>query len=78
MLGSCHILAPNMSLAFNRLHMLSPEGACKAFDAAGNGWVPSPLLISCVMICLGLPSTYLIPLIWMHHIRYQHRLLNGE
>ena len=37
MLGSCHILAANMTLAFNRLHMLSPEGACKAFDAAGNG-----------------------------------------
>ena len=36
-LGSCHMLAPNMTLAFNRLHMLSPEGACKAFDAAGNG-----------------------------------------
>ena len=36
-LGSCHILAPNMTLAFHRLHMLSPEGACKAFDAAGNG-----------------------------------------
>ena len=38
MLGSCHILAANMTLAFNRLHMLSPEGACKAFDAAGNGY----------------------------------------
>ena len=36
-LGSCHMMAPNMTLAFNRLHMLSPEGACKAFDAAGNG-----------------------------------------
>lgn len=36
-LGSCHILVANMSLAFNRLHMLSPEGACKAFAADGNG-----------------------------------------
>ena len=35
--GSCNIQAPNMTLAFNNLHMLSPEGACKAFDAAGNG-----------------------------------------
>ena len=38
-LGSCNIQAPNMTLAFNNLHMLSPEGACKAFDAAGNGYV---------------------------------------
>ena len=36
-LGSCHILAQKMTLTFQRLHMLSPEGACKAFDAAGNG-----------------------------------------
>ena len=45
-LGSSHILTPNMTLAFERLHMLSPEGACKAFDAAGNGhaYLPDQLL----------------------------------
>ena len=37
-LGACSLLSPNMTLAFQRLHMLSPEGACKAFDAAGNGY----------------------------------------
>ena len=36
-LGATTLLSPNMTLAFQRLHMLSPEGACKAFDAAGNG-----------------------------------------
>ena len=51
-LGSCHILAANMTLAFNRLHMLSPEGACKAFDAAGNGCVTSTKSCICIRICL--------------------------
>ena len=35
--GASCINAPTTSLAFHRLHMLSPEGACKAFDASGNG-----------------------------------------
>ena len=38
-LGSTEILFANTSLAFTRLGMLSPDGACKAFDAAGNGCV---------------------------------------
>ena len=33
------ILKPTSSLQFHRLNMLSPDGACKAFDAAGNGYV---------------------------------------
>lgn len=36
-LGTTVILMPSLTLAFNRLHMLSPEGACKSFDASGNG-----------------------------------------
>ena len=34
-------MKPNNSLQFHRLSMLSPEGMCKAFDAAGNGYVRS-------------------------------------
>uniref|UniRef100_T1H8C9 Fatty acid synthase n=1 Tax=Rhodnius prolixus TaxID=13249 RepID=T1H8C9_RHOPR len=33
------LLKPNESLQFHRLSMLSPDGACKAFDASGNGYV---------------------------------------
>ncbi|XP_012261752.1 fatty acid synthase [Athalia rosae] len=35
------VLKPTSSLQFHRLNMLSPEGMCKAFDAAGNGYVRS-------------------------------------
>lgn len=49
-LGSCHILAPNMTLAFQRLHMLSPEGSCKAFDAAGNGYAASWSLATLLLL----------------------------
>ena len=44
-LGSTTLMSPNMTLAFQRLHMLSPEGACKAFDAAGNGYMQSLALV---------------------------------
>lgn len=30
------LLKPNESLQFHRLSMLSPDGACKAFDASGK------------------------------------------
>ncbi|CAG9798221.1 unnamed protein product [Chironomus riparius] len=33
------IFKPTMSLQFKRLNMLSPDGACKAFDESGNGYV---------------------------------------
>ena len=36
--GSSAILSPGVSVAFNELHMLSPEAACKSFDSAGNGY----------------------------------------
>ena len=35
------VLKPTSSLQFHRLNMLSPDGACKAFDASGNGYVRS-------------------------------------
>ncbi|XP_032822786.2 fatty acid synthase [Petromyzon marinus] len=35
------LLKPNTSVQFMKLGMLSPEGTCKAFDAAGNGYCRS-------------------------------------
>lgn len=35
------VLKPTSSLQFHRLSMLSLDGACKAFDASGNGYVRS-------------------------------------
>ena len=35
--GASSILRPATSVAFNKLHMLSPDGACKSFSAAANG-----------------------------------------
>ncbi|KAJ8688225.1 hypothetical protein QAD02_024020, partial [Eretmocerus hayati] len=35
------LLKPTQSLQFHRLGMLSPDGACKAFDSSGNGYVRS-------------------------------------
>ncbi|CAG0916724.1 unnamed protein product [Notodromas monacha] len=34
-------LKPQMSLNFHKMNMLSPDGACKAFDKSGNGYVRS-------------------------------------
>lgn len=34
--GSNLTLKPTESLQFHRLSMLSPDGACKAFDASGE------------------------------------------
>ncbi|OAD52584.1 Fatty acid synthase [Eufriesea mexicana] len=40
--GGCNLLLkPTSSLQFHRLNMLSPDGACKAFDADGKGYVRS-------------------------------------
>lgn len=36
--GGSAILSPAVSVAFNRLQMLSPQAACKSFDASGNGY----------------------------------------
>ena len=35
--GASSILRPATSVAFNKLHMLSPDGSCKSFSAAANG-----------------------------------------
>ncbi|XP_071429466.1 fatty acid synthase [Pithys albifrons albifrons] len=35
------LLKPNTSVQFLKLGMLSPEGACKAFDVSGNGYCRS-------------------------------------
>ena len=37
--GVNRILSPELTLNFCRAHMLSPEGRCKTFDAAANGYV---------------------------------------
>ncbi|KOX73549.1 Fatty acid synthase [Melipona quadrifasciata] len=40
--GGCNLLLkPQMSLQFHRLSMLSQDGACRAFDADGKGYVRS-------------------------------------
>lgn len=36
--GSNLILRPGVSNGFNKLNMLSPDGACKSFDDTGNGY----------------------------------------
>ncbi|XP_030317388.1 fatty acid synthase [Calypte anna] len=39
------LLKPNTSVQFMKLGMLSPEGACKAFDASGNGYCRSEAVV---------------------------------
>ncbi|KAK9502678.1 hypothetical protein O3M35_011399 [Rhynocoris fuscipes] len=43
------LLKPTESLNFHRLSMLSPDGACKAFDSSGNGYVRAE---ACVIVVL--------------------------
>ena len=33
------VLTPEMTLALTKAHMMAPDGRCKAFDAAANGYV---------------------------------------
>merc|ERR1719309_1619296 len=45
--GGLHLcLKPHTALQFHRLSMLSQDGACKAFDASGNGYVRSEAAIA--------------------------------
>ena len=37
--GVTAILSPELTVAFSKAHMLSPEGRCKTFDAEANGFV---------------------------------------
>ncbi|XP_053145655.1 fatty acid synthase [Hemicordylus capensis] len=39
------ILKPNTSVQFMKLGMLSPDGACKSFDASGNGYCRSEAVV---------------------------------
>ncbi|XP_039332582.1 fatty acid synthase [Saimiri boliviensis] len=43
------LLKPNTSVQFMRLGMLSPEGACKAFDHAGNGYCRSEAVVAVLL-----------------------------
>ncbi|XP_023584963.1 fatty acid synthase [Trichechus manatus latirostris] len=43
------MLKPNTSLQFLRLGMLSPEGACKAFDKAGNGYCRAEAVVAVLL-----------------------------
>ncbi|KAG8446408.1 hypothetical protein GDO86_014021 [Hymenochirus boettgeri] len=40
------LLKPNTSVQFMKLGMLSPEGACKSFDASGNGYCRSEAAVA--------------------------------
>ncbi|NXF89098.1 FAS synthase, partial [Eubucco bourcierii] len=40
------LLKPNTSVQFMKLGMLSPDGACKAFDASGNGYCRSEAAVA--------------------------------
>nr|XP_025034359.1 fatty acid synthase [Pelodiscus sinensis] len=39
------LLKPNTSVQFMKLGMLSPDGACKSFDAAGKGLAPDHIVL---------------------------------
>ncbi|XP_041363356.1 fatty acid synthase-like [Gigantopelta aegis] len=44
--GSNLCLKPTTALQFLKLGMLSPDGACKSFDAAGNGYCRSEAIVA--------------------------------
>ncbi|KAM9817197.1 fatty acid synthase [Neosynchiropus ocellatus] len=43
------VLKPNTSVQFMKLGMLSPEGTCKSFDAAGNGYCRSEAAVAVLL-----------------------------
>ncbi|XP_074080916.1 fatty acid synthase [Macrotis lagotis] len=44
------LLKPNTSVQFMKLGMLSPEGACKAYDASGNGYCRAEAVVAILMM----------------------------
>ncbi|XP_069024612.1 fatty acid synthase isoform X1 [Embiotoca jacksoni] len=44
------LLKPNTSVQFMKLGMLSPEGTCKSFDSAGNGYCRSEAAVSVLLM----------------------------
>ncbi|MES2942209.1 MAG: SDR family NAD(P)-dependent oxidoreductase [Pseudomonadota bacterium] len=47
--GTYAVLQPNLSVGLSRLHMMAPDGRCKTFDAAANGFVQGE---GCAMVVL--------------------------
>ncbi|KAF6093695.1 fatty acid synthase [Phyllostomus discolor] len=43
------LLKPNTSVQFMKLGMLSPEGTCKSFDEAGNGYCRSEAVVAMLL-----------------------------
>ncbi|KAG8507553.1 Fatty acid synthase [Galemys pyrenaicus] len=43
------LLKPNTSVQFMKLGMLSPEGCCKSFDAAGNGYCRAEAVVAMLL-----------------------------
>uniref|UniRef100_A0A8D0GNS8 Fatty acid synthase n=1 Tax=Sphenodon punctatus TaxID=8508 RepID=A0A8D0GNS8_SPHPU len=43
------LLKPSTSVQFMKLGMLSPDGACKSFDASGNGYCRSEAVVAILM-----------------------------
>lgn len=43
------LLKPNTSVQFMKLGMLSPDGACKAFDSSGNGYCRAEAVVAMLL-----------------------------
>lgn len=49
-IGGVNLLCkPNTSVQFMKLGMLSPDGACKSFDASGNGYCRSEAVVAILL-----------------------------
>lgn len=47
--GVYTVLRPNLTVALSKLHMMAPDGRCKSFDAAADGFVQGE---GCVLVAL--------------------------